>query len=83
VLPPGLAALLERASGLAISLEPAGGSPTGQPTGPVLYTAPLVSIWSSIPVVWRSSVACTDKTRARLRRTAATCKRHDAEGEFN
>jgi anti-sigma-K factor RskA len=23
---------------LAISLEPAGGSPTGQPTGPVLYT---------------------------------------------
>lgn len=27
---------------LAVSLEPAGGSPTGLPTGPVLYTAPLV-----------------------------------------
>jgi anti-sigma-K factor RskA len=27
---------------LAISLEPAGGSPTGQPTGPVLYTGQLV-----------------------------------------
>ena len=26
----------------AISLEPAGGSPTGQPTGPVLYTGKLV-----------------------------------------
>ncbi len=29
---------------LAISLEPAGGSPTGLPTGPVLYTAAFVSI---------------------------------------
>lgn len=26
---------------LAVSLEPAGGSPTGQPTGPVLYSGPL------------------------------------------
>lgn len=31
------------AKGLAISLEPAGGSPTGQPTGPVLWVASLVS----------------------------------------
>jgi anti-sigma-K factor RskA len=31
------AAALPEAAGLAISLEPAGGSPTGQPTGPVLY----------------------------------------------
>lgn len=31
------------ASGVAVSLEPAGGSPTGQPTGPVLYSAPLDS----------------------------------------
>ena len=30
---------------LAISLEPAGGSPTGQPTGPVLYTGPCVKYW--------------------------------------
>jgi anti-sigma-K factor RskA len=26
---------------LAVSLEPAGGSPTGLPTGPVLHVAPL------------------------------------------
>jgi anti-sigma-K factor RskA len=30
------------APGLAVSLEPAGGSPTGQPTGPILYQARLV-----------------------------------------
>lgn len=30
------------AKGLAISVEPEGGSPTGQPTGPVVYVAPLV-----------------------------------------
>lgn len=34
-LPPGT---LERVPALAVSLEPAGGSPTGAPTGPVLYT---------------------------------------------
>lgn len=34
---------LRRAKALAISLEPEGGSPTGQPTGPVLWVAPLVS----------------------------------------
>jgi anti-sigma-K factor RskA len=35
-------AVLAGASALAVSLEPAGGSPTGQPTGPVLYSAPLL-----------------------------------------
>jgi len=30
---------------LAVSLEPQGGSPTGQPTGPVLYTGPCVKYW--------------------------------------
>ncbi|HSV20836.1 MAG TPA: anti-sigma factor [Casimicrobiaceae bacterium] len=30
--------LLDRVPTLAVSLEPTGGSPTGQPTGPVLYT---------------------------------------------
>ena len=30
---------------LAISLEPAGGSPTGAPTGPVLYTGPCIKVW--------------------------------------
>jgi anti-sigma-K factor RskA len=29
---------LARVPALAVSLEPAGGSPTGAPTGPVLYT---------------------------------------------
>lgn len=41
-LPPGLRALLAEASGLAVSLEPAGGSKTGLPTGPVMYQAPLM-----------------------------------------
>lgn len=30
------------AGALAVSLEPAGGSPTGQPTGPVLYHGPVL-----------------------------------------
>lgn len=38
-------AALGDASTLAISLEPAGGSPTGAPTGPVLYTGPCVKTW--------------------------------------
>ncbi|MGH8796674.1 MAG: anti-sigma factor [Caldimonas sp.] len=33
---------LEGADALAVSLEPAGGSPTGAPTGPVLYAGKLV-----------------------------------------
>jgi anti-sigma-K factor RskA len=44
-----LLAAADRALGdvptLAISLEPAGGSPSGQPTGPVLYTGPCVKYW--------------------------------------
>ena len=35
-------AALGQAKGLAISVEPLGGSPTGLPTGPVVYTAALV-----------------------------------------
>jgi anti-sigma-K factor RskA len=31
---------------LAVSLEPAGGSPTGAPTGPVLYTGPFLGTGS-------------------------------------
>jgi len=30
---------------LAISLEPKGGSPTGDPTGPVLYTGKCMKLW--------------------------------------
>ena len=36
-IPQALAAQLDAAAGLAMSVEPAGGSPTGLPTGPVLY----------------------------------------------
>jgi anti-sigma-K factor RskA len=36
-IPQALAARLDAAHGLAMSVEPAGGSPTGLPTGPVLY----------------------------------------------
>lgn len=35
---------LEKGMTIAISLEPAGGSPTDQPTGPVLYSGQLTSL---------------------------------------
>ena len=41
-LNPAKLAVLTRSQGLAVSLEPAGGSPTGAPTGPVLYQGPLI-----------------------------------------
>ena len=41
LLPAGLAAALRRADGLAVSIEPPGGSATGVPTGPVVYQAVL------------------------------------------
>ena len=37
--------VLAGADTLAVTLEPVGGSPTGQPTGPVLYTGPCVKSW--------------------------------------
>lgn len=37
-----LAERLRAAQGLAVSLEPAGGSPSGRPTGPVVYSARLI-----------------------------------------
>jgi anti-sigma-K factor RskA len=43
-LPVELRPLLANAQGLAVSLEPAGGSPTGAPTGPVVYQAAILSI---------------------------------------
>ena len=36
--------LIKSAVVLAVSLEPQGGSPTGQPTGPVLYQGPLAAL---------------------------------------
>ena len=41
-LPPGIAPAPGEA--LAVSLEPAGGSPTGAPTGPVVASGQLVSL---------------------------------------
>lgn len=43
VLPTQAGGQLAHAQAMAISLEPTGGSPTGQPTGPVLYQGPLVA----------------------------------------
>lgn len=42
IVPEPLAAKLDQAQGLAMSVEPAGGSPTGLPTGPVLYAGQCV-----------------------------------------
>ena len=42
VVPEPLAAKLDQAQGLAMSVEPAGGSSTGLPTGPVLYAGQCV-----------------------------------------
>lgn len=40
---PAVGERLPRAAGIAVSLEPAGGSPTGTPTGPVILVAPLIT----------------------------------------
>lgn len=42
VVPAALAEHLDRAAGLGMSVEPAGGSPTGLPTGPVLYAGQCI-----------------------------------------
>ncbi|MBV8971546.1 MAG: anti-sigma factor [Sphingomonadaceae bacterium] len=44
VVSPQLRAKLTKGATLAISLEPAGGSPTGQPTGPVVATGTLTAL---------------------------------------
>ena len=41
-IPQTLAVKLDAALGLAMSVEPAGGSPTGLPTGPVLYAGDCI-----------------------------------------
>lgn len=43
-LSPAQHALLGQPIALAVSLEPEGGSPTGQPTGPVLYQGALAGL---------------------------------------
>lgn len=44
VVPPELTHAVNAAKGLAMSVEPAGGSPTGLPTGPVLYQGQCVKL---------------------------------------
>jgi len=44
MLTPPDAFKLAQVNGLAVSLEPAGGSPTGLPTGPVLYTTDIAQL---------------------------------------
>lgn len=41
---PAMAALLNQGATLAVSLEPAGGSPTGSPTGAVIASGPLTAV---------------------------------------
>lgn len=41
---PALVEILRTAKGLAVSLEPTGGSPTGIPTGPVVYQASMIEL---------------------------------------
>jgi anti-sigma-K factor RskA len=43
-MPPALSPLAVRNSVLAVSLEPPGGSPTGQPTGPVIASGELENL---------------------------------------
>jgi anti-sigma-K factor RskA len=43
-IPPALADQARRDAILAVSLEPPGGSPTGQPTGPVIGSGKLTNL---------------------------------------
>ena len=42
-LPASAVGLLPDAAGVAVSVEPGGGSPTGQPTGPVVFQGRLAA----------------------------------------
>ena len=42
-LPAAVRAFIAADSVLAVSVEPVGGSPSGKPTGPVIYTGKIVS----------------------------------------
>jgi anti-sigma-K factor RskA len=43
-MPDGVKDALPRAAGLAVSVEPPGGSPTGLPTGPVVYHGTVIAL---------------------------------------
>ena len=44
ILSPQLLAILQNTAGLAVSVEPPGGSPTGLPTGPVVYQTSILEL---------------------------------------
>jgi anti-sigma-K factor RskA len=44
-LPVDAGTALQNVPALAVSLEPRGGSPTGLPTGPVLYSGPVERLY--------------------------------------
>jgi len=44
-LPAPAGQALQNIPALAVSLEPPGGSPTGLPTGPVLYSGPVQRLY--------------------------------------
>jgi anti-sigma-K factor RskA len=44
VVPPEAAPMMNDAWGLAMSVEPHGGSPTKQPTGPIMYKGPRIKL---------------------------------------
>ena len=46
-LPASAGLALQNIPALAVSLEPQGGSPTGLPTGPVLYSGPIQRLVSA------------------------------------
>jgi anti-sigma-K factor RskA len=43
-LKPALAQRMDGAWGVAMSVEPAGGSPTGAPTGPVIFKGQCIEV---------------------------------------
>jgi anti-sigma-K factor RskA len=43
-VPPSMVEVVDAAWGMAVSVEPSGGSPTGLPTGPVLYKGPCTKL---------------------------------------
>src|SRR5262249_52001018 len=70
-IPPDLAGRLTRDAALAVSLEPPGGSPTGQPTGPVIASGKLTSFSARRPSRAGEKYPCTASARPVLR----TCMR--------
>ncbi len=72
-----------RAATFAVSLEPAGGSPSGAPTGPVLFTGKAVeSLPASPPPPKPAKTLKTRDARAwrASRSTSSSCQQKVADG---